>query len=154
MTLAVGTNSCSNCSRFGASCWFVWVTPVTLPPGRLRLGTRPSCTGSPPNSKTIGTVVVAALAARAGGVLVAANHSHLMMHQISHHRRQLINSALRPAVFDRHVTAIDVTGFAQPFEKGRQLSLLRVTLGGIGVEKPYYRHCRLLRAHRKRPRGC
>ena len=32
MTLAVGTNSCSNCSSFGAISTFVWVTPVTLPP--------------------------------------------------------------------------------------------------------------------------
>ena len=41
--------------------------PVTLPPGRLRLGTRPSLTGSPPVENTTGTVVVAALAANAGG---------------------------------------------------------------------------------------
>src|SRR5215470_6770411 len=122
MTRVAGSSSCNNCNRFGAIPWFDCVTPVTLPPGRLRLGTRPSCTGSPPSSKTIGMVVVTALAARAGGVLVAANHSHLTMHQITHHRRHLINSALRPAVFDRHVAAIDVTGFAQTFEKGRQLS--------------------------------
>jgi len=43
-------------------------TPVTLPPGRLRLATRPSLTGSLPVPKTIGTVVVAALAASAEGV--------------------------------------------------------------------------------------
>ena len=49
-----------------------WVTPVMLPPGRLRLGTRPSWTGSPPVSKTIGMVVVAAFAASAAGVVVAA----------------------------------------------------------------------------------
>ena len=72
MTLAVGTSSCSNCSRFGAISTFNWVTPVTLPPGRLRLATRPSRTGSPPVSKTIGMVVVAAFAASAAGVLVAA----------------------------------------------------------------------------------
>ena len=45
------------------------LTPVTLPPGRLRLATRPTSTGSPPVTKTIGTVVVAALAASAAGVL-------------------------------------------------------------------------------------
>jgi hypothetical protein len=32
------------------------VTPVTLPPGRLRLATRPSLTGSPALTKTIGIV--------------------------------------------------------------------------------------------------
>jgi hypothetical protein len=39
------------------------------PPGRLRLATRPSLTGSLPIANRIGTVVVAALAASAEGVL-------------------------------------------------------------------------------------
>jgi hypothetical protein len=39
------------------------LTPVTLPPGRLRLATRPSCTGSAPPINTIGMLAVAALAA-------------------------------------------------------------------------------------------
>ena len=48
------------------------LTPVTLPPGRLRLATRPSLTGSLPVAKTIGIVVVAALAAIAEEVSCAA----------------------------------------------------------------------------------
>src|SRR5262249_51218371 len=40
--------------------------PVALPPGRARLATRPSLTGSSGMVKTIGIVVVAALAASAG----------------------------------------------------------------------------------------
>ena len=39
-------------------------TPVTLPPGRLRLATSPVATGSEPPVKTIGMVAVAAFAAR------------------------------------------------------------------------------------------
>jgi hypothetical protein len=39
------------------------LTPVTLPPGRLRLATRPILTGSSPVAKTTGIVVVAAFAA-------------------------------------------------------------------------------------------
>jgi hypothetical protein len=42
----------------------------TLPPGWLRLATRPCLTGSSPVAKTIGTFVVAALAASAPGVFV------------------------------------------------------------------------------------
>ena len=80
------------------------------------------------------------------------NHGHLTTNQIGRHRRQPIILALRPAVFDRHVVAINVTGFAQPFEKGRQLP--RVILGGRSVDKPDHRHRRLLRARRERPRGC
>jgi hypothetical protein len=38
---------------------------VTLPPGRLKLGTRPALIGSLPFPNTIGIVVVAALAAMA-----------------------------------------------------------------------------------------
>ena len=38
------------------------VTPVALPPGRLRLSTRPSLTGSPNMPNTMGIVRVAALA--------------------------------------------------------------------------------------------
>ena len=72
MMVAVGSNSRSSSSRFGPTSTFKWVTPVTLPPGRLRLATRPSRTGSLPVVKTIGIVVVAAFAASAGGVLVAA----------------------------------------------------------------------------------
>jgi len=44
------------------------LTPVALPPGRLRLATRPLMTGSLPVTNTIGTVVVAALAASVEGV--------------------------------------------------------------------------------------
>jgi hypothetical protein len=46
--------------------------PVTLPPGRFRLATRPSSTGSLLVVKTMGIVVIAAFATRFAGVLVAA----------------------------------------------------------------------------------
>src|SRR6516164_8084570 len=60
---AVGTISCNNPSRFDPSRLLKTLTPVTLPPGRLRLSTRPALTGSSPVVKTIGIVDVAALAA-------------------------------------------------------------------------------------------
>ena len=44
-------------------------TPVTLPPGRERLATSPTATGSLPTVNTIGIDAVAAFAARAAGVL-------------------------------------------------------------------------------------
>jgi hypothetical protein len=58
--------------RFAPSSARTNATPVTLPPGRLRLATRPNLTGSPPLAKTIGIAVVAALAAIAEGVSCAA----------------------------------------------------------------------------------
>ena len=48
------------------------LTPVKLPPGRARLVTRPSLTGSSGTRKTIGIVGVAALAANAAGGPIAA----------------------------------------------------------------------------------
>src|SRR6266566_3748485 len=78
------------------------------------------------------------------------DHCHLTMNQMGRHRWQPIKAVPRPMVFNHYVTAINITLLAQPFEKGRQLP--RVTLRRIGVEKPYDRHCRLLRARRERPR--
>src|SRR6516165_9827977 len=78
------------------------------------------------------------------------NHGHLTMNQIGRHRRQLITAVPRPAVFDRHVAAINITVLAQPFEKGRQLPL--ITLRRSGVQKPDHRRRWLLRARRERPR--
>src|SRR5262249_15443801 len=67
ITLALGTSSRSNSNRFAPRVLVIKVTPVTLPPGRLRLETRPRSTGSAPIAKTIGLVVVAALVATAAG---------------------------------------------------------------------------------------
>ena len=60
---ARGSKSRTSPSRLAASSELKVVMPVMLPPGRLRLATRPCATGSPPVLKTIGIVVVAALAA-------------------------------------------------------------------------------------------
>ena len=48
------------------------VIPVTFPPGRESVATRPSFTGSEAVKKMMGIVVVAALAASAAGVLIVA----------------------------------------------------------------------------------
>jgi hypothetical protein len=66
-----GTTSSNNSRRFGATSTVKELTPVILPPGRLRLATKPSCTGSPALRNTIGMVDVAALTARSAGRLAA-----------------------------------------------------------------------------------
>jgi hypothetical protein len=63
--VALGTSSRSNSNRFAARVVTRKDTPVILPPGRLRLETRPSSTGSAPVANTIGMLAVAALAATA-----------------------------------------------------------------------------------------
>src|SRR5262249_51580457 len=48
--------------RFASNSLVKKLIPVRFPPGRARLATRPSSTGSSPTPKTIGIVVVSALA--------------------------------------------------------------------------------------------
>src|SRR6516165_6444629 len=110
--LAVGTIVWSSSSRFETTSTFNVTAPVTLPPGRLRLATRPSSTGSLLVVKTMGIVVVAFIAMTFAGVLVAA--------KISCQCWQSLVVALCPAVFDRDVAVLDVTGFAQPLAKCQQ----------------------------------
>ena len=149
MMVAVGTSSCSNSSRFGATSTFNVVTPVTLPPGRFRLATRPICTGSLAVVKTMGIVVVAAFAARCPG-RIGDDHGHLTTNQLSRHRRHSVVLPLRPAIFDRHVLALDIAGFLQALtERGHHG---RVPARRCAVEEPDHRHRRLLRPRRQRPR--
>ena len=150
MTLAVGSSSCSNSSRFGATSTFAWVTPVTLPPGRLRLATRPSSNRVGAQFKDDRNGRGRRLCRQRRRSAGRGNHGHLTMNQISRHRRQPIILVLRPAIFDRDVAAFDVAGFAQPFEKSGQLP--RVIFGRSRIDKPNHRHRRLLRTRRQRPR--
>jgi len=55
--------------RFAESSSPKSLTPVTFPPGRLRLSTKPIRIGSPELTKTMGIVAVAALAANRAGPL-------------------------------------------------------------------------------------
>ena len=101
--------------------------PVALPPGRARLATRPSLTGSSGTVKTMGIVAVAALAANAGHVTSARNdHGDLSANQFSRQRRQSIELILRPAVFDRPILALDEARLLQALAKCTQTVRLSV----------------------------
>src|SRR5215467_16343175 len=63
---SLGTASLSISSRLVLSPDAKPENPVTLPPGRARLATKPAATGSPMLVITMGIVVVALLAANAG----------------------------------------------------------------------------------------
>src|SRR5262249_15994629 len=62
---------------------------------------------------------------------------------------QAIVSALRPAILDRQVPALDIAGFPQSIVKRAQTVAKQV--GPFGAEHPDHRHCRLLCARRERP---
>jgi hypothetical protein len=61
MVAAFGTISRSSPSRFASSELAKMKTPVALPPGRFRLATRPSSTGSAAAEKTIGRPALSVL---------------------------------------------------------------------------------------------
>ena len=106
--VAAGTSSRRSSSRFATNSSLKKLMPVRLPPGRARLATRPSLTGSSATVKTMGIVVVAALAASAGTVTSGRDdHGDLSANQFGRQRRQSIELVLGPAVFDRHVLALD-----------------------------------------------
>jgi hypothetical protein len=124
-----------------------------LPPGRLRLATRPVWTGSPPPLKTIGMVVVADLAADAAAVLpgVAMTATRRRTRSAANSGRPII-IIVRPSVFDGHVAALNITGFAQSLAECRHEMCVR--LGRPALEEPDHRHRPLLRARNERPCRC
>ena len=74
---SLGTASLSTSSLLVFSSGDKLDSPVTLPPGRARLATKPAPTGSPAFVITMGMVVVALLAANAAGVPVTTIRSTL-----------------------------------------------------------------------------
>ena len=118
--MAAGTSSRRSSSRFAVNSPLKKLMPVALPPGRARLATRPSLTGSSVTGKTMGIVVVAALAANAAGTAGRDDHGDLSANQIGCQRRQSIELILGPAVFDRHVLALDIAGVLQALAKCAQ----------------------------------
>jgi hypothetical protein len=89
-------------------------TPVTFPPGRLKLATKPSFTGSPPPpSNTIGISEVAALAAWAG-IRLPVGAITSKPNKFSCQGCQPIVLAFRPAVFDPDVLTFDKACLGKP----------------------------------------
>ena len=72
MRVSWGTNSRRSSSRFAVTSALKILIPVRLPLGRDMLVTRPSRTGSSAITKTMGIVVVAALAASVDGTPAVA----------------------------------------------------------------------------------
>ena len=68
MVFARGISSCKSPSHFVAKTPDQIVTPVTFPPGLLKLATNPSRTGSSPVMNVIGIVLVASLTAATEGL--------------------------------------------------------------------------------------
>ena len=74
--------------------------------------------------------------------------------QIGRQRWKPIDLIVGPAVFDRYVLALDMTGFLQTLAKSAQT--VHVRAGRRAVQEPDHRHRLLLRPRRQRPcrRAC
>ena len=146
---ALGTSSRSSSRRFCPNPASK-VTPVTLPPGRLRLATRPCLTGSLPVTKTIGIVVVAALAASAApafATITATGRRTNRPPAPAAGRIALPPSGIRSRRSGPRRSPASVKALA---ERGHEV---RASASDRAVEEADHRHRRLLRAHAKRPRA-
>ena len=151
MMVAVGTSSCSSSSRFGPSSTSKTVTPVRLPPGRFRLATSPSSTGSLPSQED------------------DRNRRGRRLCRERRRRRQSRQSRPPGGEPDRPpLPAVDRIGHppsdirsprsgprhsrfrSGPWRNARTWCADRIRRRA--VEEPDHRHRRLLRARRERPR--
>src|SRR5215211_2115978 len=81
-----------------------------------------------------------------------SDHRHLTAYQIGCEVGQSVGLVVRPAILDRHVLALDVTGFTKAFpECGQKACTIDRRRA---AEESYHRHRWLLRTRRERPRSC
>src|SRR5262249_3728023 len=85
-----------------------------------------------------------------GGRAGRGDHAYSTANEIGRQLWQAIISAFRPAIVDRHVLALDVTGVSEALpERGHELGPFS---SEGGIDEADHRHRRLLRARRQRPR--
>jgi hypothetical protein len=129
MRVADGSNSCSSSTRFGPPLTFGHA--VSLPPGRFRLATSPSSTGSTATPKRIGIVAVAAFAAKLEGVPRALQSRRPDGEPVQPQAPAAGRCGPPPRIFDLHVPALDIACLFQPLIRRRAC----VTAAGLSEEE-------------------
>src|SRR6516162_6696731 len=81
-----------------------------------------------------------------------SDHRHLTAYQIGCEVGQSVVLVLRPAILDRNILALDVAGFTNALPECGQIACTEIDRRRA-AEESYYRHRRLLRARRERPRA-
>jgi hypothetical protein len=104
----------NNCRRFATSSGPRKVVPVTFPPGRARLATSSSATGSAMLTATIGIVPVACLAERAAVVLNATTRSG----QFGSRLAESIRTPICKMALYGEVLSLRVPNFVQSLQEG------------------------------------
>src|SRR5262245_14463405 len=145
-----GTISRKSASRFAAIS-VDWIDkPVTLPPGRARLATRPVPIGSAAIANTIGMTVVACLDAITAGVDDVTMNINLESHEFGCNFGEALATSFCPPIFDRHGAAFDPSQLAQPLNKSGG-SFALVQRSALAQESDSPQLASLLRSHRDRP---
>ena len=130
---SLGTTSRNSSNRLPASsvCWTD--RPVTLPPGRARLTTRPVLTGSPATANTIGMTDVARFAAITGGVAYVTMTSTLSR---TYSAAISLKRSLRPSA--QRYSIANVRPSLQPSSRNRCTKAATRWLSTAGVVGPKY----------------
>src|ERR1700736_1614799 len=108
MVVAPGTKSCNSSNAFGINSTSRTVTPVTFPPGRARLFTRPNSTGTEPRTNTIGIVDRCLGGKRRRRSAACDNHGHMDAYQFARQTEHQIVLTPCPAVLDSHIPPLDI----------------------------------------------
>src|SRR5215211_1435968 len=126
------------------------VNPVTMPPGRARLDTKPLATGSPTSVNTMGL----ALCAQGRERLRRLHHDHLGSSSKEHRSSGLQRFGLiSPARQQLEIPALEPAGASEPLANGRKARLrLRMVLAA-SHQHANSPHALLLRHDVERPRG-
>ena len=88
--------------------------PVALPPGRARLSTRPSLTGSSPDAEHDRDRRGRSFGGDRSKVAKGCgDDGYTTTREIGHQSRKAIELALKPVVLHRYVLALDIAGFVK-----------------------------------------
>ena len=117
---ALGATRRSISSRLAISRLVKKLTPVMVPPGRFRLATSPSSTGSLPSANTIGMAVPVALAALATLVPPTVTSTATFCRISSAAVRDPLECAVRPALFDAEVASFRKATSSSPCHKAAE----------------------------------
>ena len=129
MVVAAGTSSRSIQVASRSSRIATLMIPVTLPPGRARLVTRPSPTGSSAAREDDGNRCRRCLGRQRRIAAARRNdHGHLTANEIGRECRESIVLTLRPSIFNHNILPLDDTRFSQASaERSNHWSTRRVT---------------------------
>ena len=148
--MAAGTSSWSNCTRFASISMLSWVTPVRLPPGWLRLATRPNYRINP-HPKDDRNCLACCFRGKNCRRVDRGDHGHLATNQLGSQGGQLVIVSLGPSIFDRHIPAFVITGSTEAATEC--LHKVCCCAGRRGIHVANHRHSRPLRASSERPCG-